>query len=118
MLDKFFKSFIHALRGFKTTWNEERNFRTQVVMASLVILGAYFFHFSYTEFSVIVIAAALVLSGEVINSAIEDLCNKIEPGHDSEIAKIKDVMAAFVLILSAGAFVLGIISLIHHFYSN
>ncbi|MEI6479125.1 MAG: diacylglycerol kinase [bacterium] len=50
-----------------------------------------------------------------MNTAIEDLCNKVEPEHDPAIGKIKDTMAAFVFVSSIGVSILGILIFAHHF---
>ena len=115
MLQKWIKSFWWAINGFKTVWHEENNFRIEVIIGVLILLAAAVFKFSYTEFAVIIVAIVIVLTGEIVNTAIEDLCNKVEPKHDAAIGKIKDTMAAFVLLASLGTLVLGLLTFAHHF---
>lgn len=47
--------------------------------------------------------------GEIVNTAIEDICNKIEPNQNPVIGKIKDTMAGYVLVSSVAALIAGII---------
>ena len=115
MFGKILKSFVYAFRGLKTVWREEHNFRLGVVISVSIIALIYFFRFSYIESAIVIIAAILVLGAEILNTVIEDLCNKVEPSQDSAIGKIKDTMAAFVLIASIGAVFLVVISFLHHF---
>jgi len=96
-------------------WKEEINFRIETLVAFFVLLFAWYFDFSFAENVAVLVAIFLVLSGEIINTAIEDLCNKIEPNTDMAIAKIKDVMAGFVLLSSLGASILGVFVLVNHF---
>ena len=112
---KLFKSFLLALNGLKTVWLEERNFRIEIIAAVFVLVGTFVLNFSLIEIGLIVIAIVLVTSAEIINTAIEDLCDKIEPNQNSVIGKIKDTMAAFVLVSACGASALGIIVILHHF---
>ena len=115
MLGKWVKSFWWAIAGWKAVWREENNFRIEVIVGVFVIVSTIAFHFTYVESAFVVIAVILVLTGEIVNTAIEDVCNKIQPKKDMAIGKIKDMMAAFVLISSFGALVLGILTFAHHF---
>jgi len=115
MIQKTINSFTYALRGLKTVWNEEHNFRTEVVAGILVIGSIFYFDFSLLESSLLIFAITLVLVSEIINTVIEDLCNKVEPSHDYIIAKIKDASGAFVLLSSLGSLTIGILVFLNHF---
>lgn len=115
MFGKILKSFVYAFRGLKTVWREERNFRLGTAISVSIIALIYFFRFSYIESAIVIIAAILVLGAEILNTAIEDLCNKVEPNQNGAIGKIKDIMAAFVLMASIGAVFLVAIVFLHHF---
>ena len=114
-MKKIFDSFVFAWKGLKVTWREENNFRIEVLVGLLVIFCLFYFSFSFVESALCVMAIILVLSAEIINTAVEDLCNKIESNHDPVIEKIKDVMATFVLVSVLGAFAVGFIVFYHHF---
>ncbi len=113
---KAFKSFLYACSGLKNVWREEHNFRIEVVAAVVVILCAIYFHFSLTETVFCLIAIITVLAAEIVNTAVEDICDKIQPELDPVIGKIKDLMAAFVLVSVSGAFVIGVAVFYHHFF--
>lgn len=110
------QSFLYALKGLKTVWKEERNFRIEIVVAIIIAIVAYYFNFSFAESSLIAVAIIIVLMSEIINTVVEDLCNKIEPGQNAKIGKIKDVGASLSLVSSIGALVLGILVFAHHFF--
>lgn len=115
MLAKVLKSLVYASRGLETAWKEEHNFRLETVVSVLVLALAYFYRLNYLEFALVIIAVVLVLGAEILNTAVEDLCNKVEPSQDSIIGKIKDLMAAFVLVVVIGAVFLTVIAFLHHF---
>ncbi len=115
MLQKTINSFKYALRGLVTVWQEERNFRIESVTALIVSICMVYFRFSFVESSILVIAMALVLLSEIVNTVIEDLCNKVEPKHDSVIGKIKDTSGAFVLVAVIGSVVVGVLVFCNHF---
>ena len=115
MLQGLINSFRYALRGLKTTWVEERNFRIEVLITAVVSFCLIYFRFTFTESALAVLAITLVLSAEIVNTVVEDLCNKIQPEHDYVIGKIKDTMASFVFVSVAGALVVGVIIFYVHF---
>ena len=98
-----------------TVWREENNFRIEVVSGFVVIFFIIFYHFSFIEAGLCVVAITIILSAEIVNTAVEDLCNKIEPKHDKIIAKIKDTIGTSVLVSIAGAIDLGVLVFYHHF---
>jgi len=115
MLKKWLVSFGWAKNGLKTVWLEEQNFRLECMIGFFVLLVAIFFKFNFVELLAIIIAVIFVISAEIVNTAIEDLCNKVEPNQDPIIGKVKDTMAGFVLVISVGASVIGFIVLANHF---
>lgn len=98
------KSFRDAFRGIFFVWKEEANFRIECVVGVIVIVLMFVIPFSLMERALLVAAVFGVLLAEIINTALEDLCNKIEPNQDPVIGKIKDVSAGFVLMMHFGAF--------------
>lgn len=96
------------MHGLKTVWKEERNFKIQVLVGILALIAAYVTGFAPWEWIFLILIIALVLMGEIVNTAVEDICNKIEPKKDPVIGKIKDIMAGYVLISSIAALVAGL----------
>jgi diacylglycerol kinase len=116
MITKIYRSFTFAFNGLKTAWREEYNFRVEVLLAIILVFLIFYFEFSFIESIFSLIAIIWVLFAEIVNTAIEDICNKIEPQHDSIIGKIKDTMAASVLISVSGAVVIVVSVFYHHFF--
>jgi len=112
---KALRSVKYAWNGLKVAWKEEHNFRIEILAAILVLVVLIFFRFSYVESALCIVAIVLVLSAEVVNTAVEDMCNKIEMNQDLQIRKIKDLMALYVLVSVVGAFMLGALVFLHHF---
>jgi len=114
MLRKTRDSFRYALAGIRLAWAGEMNFRIEVFCALLVLAFGWLVRLSPVEFAIVVAGIALVLTAEVINTALEELCDKFQPSHDPHIARIKDLAAAAVLLASLGALIIGIIIFIPH----
>lgn len=111
---KLIKSFFWAMNGLRTTWREEFNFRIELLVGLLVVCVGFYLGLSTIEWAILVGCITVVLSAELVNTAIEDLCDKVEPQTDPVIGKIKDIMAGFVLVSCVGAALIGLIVLGSH----
>ena len=104
----FIKSAGFAFHGIKQFFTSERNGRIQAVIAVLVILAGILFPISMIEWLIVILFIALVLSMEMLNSALEKLSDKVNPDFDPEIKVIKDMAAGAVLWSSILALISGI----------
>ena len=118
MINNKIQSLGNALRGFKNVWMEEGNFRIITFFAVVAVVVGYYFDFTLVEFSITAVIITIVMVAEMVNTAIEDLCNKIEPNKDPVIGKIKDISSAFVLVSTIGASVAGLLVFWTHFISK
>ncbi len=64
------------------------------VILSVPVLGIAFFWRQWVDFSLILLAMGLMLISELFNSAIEVLCDFVEPRHNDRIRIVKDIAAA------------------------
>jgi len=103
------KSFANAFRGLKDCLSHEKNFQIQYVVALLVIGAGIFFSLSTIEWMIILICFSVVLSFEIINSAIEKLCDLVCPEFNLTIKKVKDMAASAVLLSAIITFIIGCI---------
>jgi diacylglycerol kinase (ATP) len=75
---------------------------------SLLVLLAALFARDWVDSLLIIVATALVLVAEIMNSAIEALCDFVETRHNAKIGIIKDIAAAGVgIAMFAWLLVLG-----------
>jgi len=102
------------MSGIRTVWQEEVNFRIETVVAFLVIVGGIYLQFTKLEWAFIIISICAVLSAEIVNTAVEDLCNKIEPNTDPIIGKIKDMMGGVVLLVCVTSVIIGVMVFTNH----
>lgn len=108
MNHKLAKSFEYAMKGLLTCWKEENNFRIELFLGVISITAAFLFQIKTIEFAIVFITITIVLAVEILNTAFEELCDKLRPENDPYVAKIKDLAAAAVLISSMGAVAIGI----------
>ncbi len=75
---------------------------------SLGVLAAALIARDWVDSLLIIVVTALVLVAEIMNSAIEALCDFVETRHDEKIGIIKDIAAAAVgIAMLAWLLVLG-----------
>jgi len=110
------KSFGWAFNGLKDCILHEKNFRIQYILALLVIIAGIFFQLSANEWMVILLCFAVVLSFEIINSAIEKLCDLVSPDFNLTIKKVKDMSASAVLLSAIITFIIACIIFLPKIY--
>ncbi|MFC5176140.1 diacylglycerol kinase [Nocardioides taihuensis] len=67
----------------------------KLVVSVVLVAGAAALQ-QWVDFVVILLATGLVLTAELLNSALEALCDHVETGHHEQIGIVKDVAAAAV----------------------
>ena len=103
------KSFRFALEGLKVLVSEEHNSRIHFVVSLLAMAAAFYFKISGLEWVALILCIGFVFALEIINSAIENLADFVEPNRHEAIKKIKDLAAASVLVGSITAASVGLI---------
>lgn len=102
-------SFRFAWEGFKRFIRSEHNTWIHIAVTLAVIgFGAYY-KISRMEWVAVCIAIALVFSAEILNTAIEKLCDVVMPEKNESIKHIKDISAAAVLLCAVIACVIGLL---------
>ena len=107
----FFKSFYYAFHGFSTGLSQ-RNLKIHLFVAFLVVFFGSILALSPIEWLIIVLCISMVISAELFNTAVEEICNLLN-------AKLKldyydtwnprNLAAAAVLIVSAAAALIGLV---------
>lgn len=67
----------------------------KLVLSAILLVGTFLLR-EWVDFLLVVIATGMVLVAEMLNSAIEALCDFVEARHDERIKVIKDIAAAAV----------------------
>lgn len=116
-LKKRSKSALYALNGLRILFLEEHNSRIHIAIVIVVVTGGFLLKISNTEWLVICILIALVFSLEIINSAIENICDYISPQWNEVIKKVKDLAAAAVFVSSVISVICGAIIFLPKLYN-
>ncbi len=101
-------SFKYALNGIKILFKEEHNARIHLFASVLAISISLILNIGLYEWLWIISAIILVIFAETLNTAIENLCDFINPEQHEMIKRIKDLSAAAVLLVSILALIIAL----------
>lgn len=92
----------------RQAWRQEKNFRLEVFIGLGAILLGLYLEVSLVP---IILCCALVLTLELLNTAIEATIDLLAPGVHPLAKTAKDAAAAAVLVAAAGAVLVGLLHL-------
>lgn len=104
-----YKSFLNAFRGVFLMLKSERNFQLEVLAFFINIILIFYFQLSNIDTILILIVSFGVLSAEIFNTAIEKICDFIQPEFDKRIGFIKDISAGAVILMAILSVVVGVL---------
>jgi len=103
------KSFGYAIKGFYKALREQLNLRIHVMVLAGVTGAGFYYKITGTEWVLILLTAGLVISMELMNTAMEVMADMVTREQRPTIAKIKDIAAAAVLFSAIIAVITGLI---------
>jgi undecaprenol kinase len=108
----FLKSFFFAFRGIFKVLKKERNIKIHLFFAVLAIFLGVVLKISFLSWAVILLTIGVVLSLEIVNSAVEGICNLLNEKlklEYSETTFIRDASAGAVLVLAIISVFIGLL---------
>lgn len=108
-MNRFSRSLLYAFKGISFALHHEKNFQTEILISSFVIIGMFLFPLSGMERSLIVLSMALVLTLELANTALERVMDILKPRIHPYARVIKDVMAGAVLLATLASIAIGLV---------
>lgn len=103
------KSFEYAARGIARVVLTQRSFRIQLLIFALTVIAGFIFHITTTEWLFILLISCMVLSLEMINTALEYIIDLVTEGYRIRAKHLKDITAGAVLVSSLIALIGGLI---------
>lgn len=102
-------SVKNCLDGISYVTKNEKNFKREIALGIIALILSYILKIDKIEFTIILTMICLVLTAEIINTAIERTVDLVTKEYH-ELARIaKDVSAGSVLVTSTFALIIGII---------
>ena len=105
---KLHESFLNAFRGLGLCIHGERNFRVHMVTAFYVTIFALLGKATASEASILCVCFGLTMGAELMNTAIERLCDRQASGYDGFVRDAKDIAAAGVFVCAAACVAVGV----------
>lgn len=109
---KFSKRLTFAFSGIRHALKSEKSFRTHIIISLGLFVFSIFFQPNYTWLAIFCLCIGVVMSLELVNSAIESLCDKVSQQEDPAIKIAKDCAAGAVLISSMASVLIFIMFLL------
>lgn len=109
------KRFKYALDGLKILIQKDYKFLLHVFAMIVAIVFGLVLNINRIEWIFILIAIALVLTVEALNTAIEYVVDLVTVEYHDFAKYAKDIAAFSVLIVSILAFIIGLIVFLPHF---
>jgi diacylglycerol kinase (ATP) len=103
------KSFLNAFRGVFFMLKSERNFQLEFLAFLINLFLIFYLKLSDIDTILVLIVSFGVLSAEIFNTAIEKICDIIQPEFDKRIGFIKDIAAGAVILMTIAAVIVGIL---------
>ncbi|MBI2034852.1 MAG: diacylglycerol kinase family protein [Candidatus Levybacteria bacterium] len=103
------KSFGFAFEGLRFAWKKDQNLRVHTIVAIVVIVASIILKVSTVEKSILGVMIILVISAEMVNSAIEQMVDLITKEHRMEAKLAKDVASGMVFVTAVGSVIVGML---------
>lgn len=102
-------SFSDALIGIVTALREEKNMRIHFATLTALFGASLYFRLDSMEWALVILAAGMVITSEMLNSAVERVVDLVEPNFHPLAALSKQLAAGGVLVAALTAVAIGAI---------
>lgn len=106
---KIINSFKNAFNGMVVSFKQEWNMKIHISIMFLVILLGIIFKIKMIEWIICIICFALVIAGELFNTAVELTVDLAMPEFNKKAKMAKDISAGAVLVLAIVSVIIGLI---------
>lgn len=107
-IKKLGDSFYYAGKGIKSAFKSERNMKIHFLFVLLVLVCGFAFEITLSEWQTCIILFGIVISLEVINTAIETVVDLVMPNIDPRAKLAKDLSAGAVLVVAITSAIIGL----------
>ena len=108
-MKKLIKSFKYAFEGIFKGIKEEQNMKIHITIMILVIIFGIMLKISKAELIICIILFGLIISMELINTAIENTVDLVTKEKNEQAKIAKDVAAGAVLVSAIASAIIGLI---------
>ena len=97
--DNIIQSITNAIHGLNLAFFSQRNFVAEIIISVVILILGFILKFTVTDICIVVLACAMVLICELINSVIEFVLDAVYKNSYSKLVEMaKDISAGMVLL--------------------
>ncbi len=111
-LRKWIESSNHAIEGILHAAKTQRHIRYHFYAAIIMLMLGFSLGIDWSEFVILITLSVIVLSVEMLNSAVESITDVLFKDYNEQAKWIKDMAAGAVLITAMGAALIGYVILV------
>ena len=104
---RLIRSFSFALNGLKICVLKGANFKIHLFCTVLAVMMGLYFHLAVNDWLILLLCIGFVLCMEMLNTAIEKLCDIVHKEYHPGIKITKDIAAAAVMVSAFVAAICG-----------
>ena len=108
-IKKFVNSFTYPIKGLWYAYKNEQNLAVDVGIALIVIILGFLLNINAVEWALLMLTIGLVISCELINTAIEAVVDLVTEDYHPLAKVAKDTAASAVFIFAIVAIIVGLI---------
>lgn len=97
-LPRIIDAFGYSMKGFAAAWRFEAAFRQEVMLAVVLLPGAFWLAQTPVELVLLLSSVFWVLMAELANSAVEAVVDRTGSEHHRLSGRAKDIGSALVLM--------------------
>lgn len=101
--------FRHAWEGVKYAFTSQPNFKVHTIAALTALTTGLIVQLPLIEWLILLLTISLVLSAEMINTALESMTDLIEEKYHQNAKIAKDVSAGMVLLTALTSVIVGVV---------
>ena len=101
-------SFKYAISGIKLCFDNEQNMLVHFSVATMVIICGIIFKLSKIEWIICLLLIGIVFMMELLNTAIENVCDLVTNEENKYVKVAKDTAAGSVLVISIVSAIIGL----------
>lgn len=103
----FRRSFLFAIQGFRSALMQERNIKVMLGGALLALAMGAILRIDVMSWCIILVCCGVVISAELVNTAIETVVDLVSPEFHPLAGRAKDIAAAAVWVLCVVVAIVG-----------
>lgn len=105
----FRRSFLFAIQGFRTAVRQERNIKVMLGGGVAAIIAGIIVKLDLMSWAIIALCCGVVVSSELVNTAIETVVDLVSPEFHPLAGRAKDIAAASELVLCVAVGIVGLL---------